>query len=249
MLKDYPYALLQFYATGPYACSYLPERMARSQVATPGHLIDTPVYSELVHNGFRRSGVFTYRPYCDTCRACIPVRIPVSRFEPDRSQRRCQRANQELLAGERPLAFSEEHYALYKRYQASRHAGGGMDQDSREQYAHFLLQSNVETRVVEFRDPSRRGSLRMVCVIDCLTDGLSSVYTFFDPDLVRLGLGTYGVLWQIETCRQLGLPYLYLGYWIRDSRKMSYKARFHPLEGRVGGLWRELTRRDFAELS
>ncbi|MCB1927970.1 MAG: arginyltransferase [Rhodocyclaceae bacterium] len=249
MLKDYPYALLQFYATGPYACSYLPERMARSQVATPGHLIDTPVYSELVHNGFRRSGVFTYRPYCDTCRACIPVRIPVSRFEPDRSQRRCQRANQELLAGERPLAFSEEHYALYKRYQASRHAGGGMDQDSREQYAHFLLQSNVETRVVEFRDPSRRGSLRMVCVIDCLTDGLSSVYTFFDPDLVRLGLGTYGVLWQIETCRQLGLPYLYLGYWIRDSRKMSYKARFHPLEGRVGGLWRELTQRDFAELS
>ena len=249
MLKDYPYALLQFYATGPYACSYLPERMARSQVATPGHLIDTPVYSELVHSGFRRSGVFTYRPYCDTCRACIPVRIPVSRFEPDRSQRRCQRANQELLAGERPLAFSEEHYALYKRYQASRHAGGGMDQDSREQYAHFLLQSNVETRVVEFRDPSRRGSLRMVCVIDCLTDGLSSVYTFFDPDLVRLGLGTYGVLWQIETCRQLGLPYLYLGYWIRDSRKMSYKARFHPLEGRVGGLWRELTQRDFAELS
>ena len=249
MLKDYPYALLQFYATGPYACSYLPERMARSQVATPGHLIDTPVYSELVHNGFRRSGVFTYRPYCDTCRACIPVRIPVSRFQADRSQRRCQRANQELLASERPLAFSEEHYALYKRYQASRHAGGGMDLDNREQYAHFLLQSNVETRVVEFRDPSRRGSLRMVCVIDCLTDGLSSVYTFFDPELDRLGLGTYGVLWQVETCRQLGLPYLYLGYWIRDSRKMSYKARFHPLEGRVGGLWRELTRRDFAELS
>ncbi|MCB1907554.1 MAG: arginyltransferase [Rhodocyclaceae bacterium] len=248
MLKDYPYALLQFYATGPYACSYLSERIARSQVATPGHLIDTPVYSELVHNGFRRSGVFTYRPYCDTCRACIPVRIPVARFRPDRSQRRCLRANQALLASERPLAFSEEHYALYKRYQGSRHAGGGMDQDSREQYAHFLLQSNVETRIVEFRDPSRRGALCIVCVIDCLTDGLSSVYTFFDPDLDRLGLGTYGVLWQVEACRQLGLSYLYLGYWIRDSRKMSYKARFHPLEGRVGGLWRELTRRDFAEL-
>ena len=248
MLKDYPYALLQFYATGPYNCSYLPERMARSQVATPGHLIDTPVYSELVRNGFRRSGVFTYRPYCDTCRACIPVRVPVERFKRSRSQRRCARNNAALEIGERPLTFSEEHYALYKRYQASRHAGGGMDQDSREQYAHFLLQSNVETRVVEFRDPACRGALRMVCVIDCLTDGLSSVYTFFDPDLPALGLGSYGVLWQIETCRQLDLPYLYLGYWIRDSHKMSYKARFRPLEGRVGGLWRDLTQRDLAEL-
>ena len=248
MLKDYPYALLQFYATGPYACSYLPERMARSQVATPGHLIDTPVYSELVRNGFRRSGVFTYRPYCDTCRACVPVRVPVARFKTSRSQHRSLKANQHLEARERPLAFVEEHYALYKRYQANRHAGGGMDQDSREQYAHFLLQSNVETRIIEFRDPQADDVLRMICVVDCLTDGLSSVYTFFDPDLPALGLGTYGVLWQIEACRQLALPYLYLGYWIRDSRKMAYKARFRPLEGRVGGLWRELSRRDLSEL-
>lgn len=238
MQKDYPYALIQFYATAPYPCSYLPEQQARSQVATPAHLIDTLLYSELVHNGFRRSGVFSYRPYCDHCNACVPVRIAVDRFVPHRFQRRALVHHEGLRAAERPLAFDEEHYALYQRYQSSRHSGGGMDQDSREQYSHFLLQSNVDTMLVEFRDDT---ALRMVSVIDRLADGLSSVYTFFDPDVVQASYGTYGILWQIEACRSLDLPFLYLGYWIRDSRKMSYKARFRPLEGRVDGLWRELS--------
>lgn len=242
MQKDYPYALLQFYATAPYDCSYLPDRQARSQVATPGHLIDTPIYSELVRSGFRRSGVFTYRPHCDTCHACVPVRIPCQSFHPSRSQRRAWLRHGTLEVAEYPLAFFEDHYQLYQRYQASRHAGGGMDQDNREQYAQFLLQSHVDSRLVAFRE---QGHLRMVCVIDRLTDGLSSVYTFYDPD-VRGSFGTFGVMWQVEACRHLGLPYLYLGYWIRESRKMAYKGRFHPLEGRVGGVWKPLSTADLA---
>lgn len=238
-LRDLPVATLQFYVTAPYSCSYLTSRKARSQVATPNHLITSELYGDLVQMGFRRSGAFAYRPYCDGCRECIPLRIPVAEFEPNRTQRRLiKRHDAQLVIRREPLQFRDEHYRLYQAYQSHRHAGGGMDQDSRDQYAQFLLQSRVSTELISFRQPN--GDLAMVSIVDKLPDGLSAVYTFYDPTDPRNSFGTYGILWQIAECQRLNLSYLYLGYWIAESKKMAYKAGFKPSEMLIHGQWRRV---------
>ncbi len=230
---DVPIQKIQFYVTSPYSCGYLAQQRAQSLIATPQHLIDAQAYSHLIAQGFRRSGQYVYRPYCEQCDACVPVRIPVQQFHASRSQQRALKKHANLTVQVLPLHFDEQHFDLYLRYQAARHPSEG-DQDTTEQYRQFLVQSNVDSYLIEF---SLDGVCKMVSVVDQVQDGLSAVYTFYDPDDHHASYGTYAVLWLIDWCLRLQLPYLYLGYWIAGSPKMVYKKNFRPLQALVDRQW------------
>lgn len=225
---DSTFKHIQFYLTSSYPCSYLDEHTARSQVASPSYAIDTTTYSHLIRLGFRRSGLFTYRPCCDSCQACVPMRVLTQAFQPNRSQKRTQTKHQTLTTKLLRPSFQTDHYALFMRYQAARHPDGGMNNDSIEQYTQFLLKSQVESYLVEFSEPTTQ-TVKAVMLIDVVEDGVSAVYTFYEPEL-HCSYGTYAVLWAIEFAKQHHLPYVYLGYWIAQSEKMNYKSGFVPSE-------------------
>lgn len=224
---------LQLFLTSEYNCSYLPKRQARNLVADP-LMIDNRIYTQLADLGFRRSGGHVYRPHCHGCQACLSLRIPVGYFRPNRSQRRTWKKNQALQSRCLPVRFEADHYHLFERYVKWRHPDGGMDDTTAESYLSFIQAPWSKTYLYELRLES---TLLAVAVTDRLDNGLSAVYTFFDPSEQTRGLGTYAILWQIEEAKRLGLTWLYLGYWLKNCAKMSYKKNFYPHEIFVDGRW------------
>ncbi len=224
----------QFYLTAPSPCPYLPGREER-KVFT--HLIGrrAPALNDtLSQSGFRRSQTIAYRPACENCRACVSVRVRVNEFRPSKGFRRVTEANADLSGTGTSPRPSSEQYSLFRAYLDARHAEGGMADMSILDYATMVEDSHVDTRLVEYRGPDGagpgRGELVAVCLTDVLADGLSMVYSFYDPEAAARSLGTFMILDHIRRARELGLPHLYLGYWVEGSRKMHYKSRFLPQE-------------------
>jgi arginyl-tRNA--protein-N-Asp/Glu arginylyltransferase len=228
---------LKVYTTYPHSCSYLEDQEATTLFVDPRQRIDQKLYSNLSVLGFRRSGNHIYRPHCAHCEACIPARIPVASFEPKRGQRRTLARNRDLMAVRTDDIRDDDAFDLYRRYIEQRHADGDMYPPDREQYESFLNNAWDCTRYYRFFDKDK---LTAVAVVDELVDGLSAIYTFFDPDADKRSLGAYAILWQVDKAREMGLDYLYLGYWIRDCQKMAYKSDYRPLELYVNSRWTTL---------
>lgn len=231
-------ASLKFYATQAHPCSYLPDVQATTLFLDPGLAIDAHIYAQLSEMGFRRSGEHLYRPHCQNCSACIPARLPAADFTPTRQQRRIIKRNSDLAVSRAEARFSEEYYQLYAQYIEQRHADGDMYPPSREQFSSFLVRDLPFSYFYEFRHDGR---LLALAVTDHLANGLSAVYTFYDPTQERRSLGRYAILWQIQETVRLELPALYLGYWIRNCRKMNYKTQYRPIELLINQSWSRLS--------
>jgi arginyl-tRNA--protein-N-Asp/Glu arginylyltransferase len=228
---------LKVYTTYPHSCSYLADQEATTLFVDPRTPMSSTLYSQLSVLGFRRSGSHLYRPNCDSCKACVPARVPVENFRPRRGQKRTWKQNQDILVERVDCITDDRYFQLYRRYIEARHKDGDMYPPSREQYLSFL---SAEWGVTHFYQMTLQGRLIGVAVADLLDGSLSAIYTFFEPELESRSLGTFAVLWQIEEAQRLGLHYLYLGYWIKQCQKMAYKIQYRPLELYINGQWMEL---------
>ncbi len=243
-MSEHPKQFPEFYVTAPQPCPYVPGRQERKLFTHLTHEKPASLIDNLLRGGFRRSQNVAYMPYCDGCQACVSARVIVNDFEPNRSFRRVMKTNADLVARRTPALPTSEQYLLFRRYIDARHGDGGMVDMNVLDFAMMIEDSIIETSLTEYRlpstdpkDPTARGPLVAVALCDRLSDGMSMVYSFFDPDLADRSLGTYMILESLEYCRSLEMPYLYLGYWIEGSRKMAYKSRFLPQERLAGNGW------------
>ena len=215
-------------------CSYLDDQIAQSLVVSEAFVLDTLIYSRLIEQGLRRSGDQVYAPHCPSCQACIPSRIAVADFQANRKQKRCWQKNRETQITIKSAEFEAEHFQLYLRYQAERHDKQNSQPISEQEYIKFLHSNWCNTWFVEFRINHQ---LAAVAIVDVLDNALSAVYTFFDPLFARFSPGVFAVLWQIEQAKHFNLEYVYLGFWIKDCRKMLYKNQYQPLQGLIAQQW------------
>ncbi|MDH5179368.1 MAG: arginyltransferase [Gammaproteobacteria bacterium] len=229
-----PLNSLRFYVTSSHPCGYFPDRSAVTLVFDPDTNPSYEVFSLLSQIGFRRSGHHVYRPHCGTCQDCIPIRIAVNDFKPNRSQRRAWNKNSNITVNSLPVEYRPEHYELFRRYITHRHFNGGMDSDNPKSYQQLLEADWCHTLLHEFRDGDE---LLAVSVTDLLEDGMSAVYTFYDPDKMSYSPGVYAILWHIHETQRRGQNYVYLGYWIPESPKMRYKSQYRPFEYFDGRKW------------
>ncbi len=228
----------QFFLTPGGPCPYLPGKTERKVFARLGGNLAQPLSEALTHSGFRRSQSIAYRPACEGCSACVSVRIRCGEFQPGKSQRRILRRSQDLARAEVAAEATREQFALLRTYLDSRHPGGGMSDMGLFDYVAMVEETPVQTHIVEYRDDD--GSLLACALTDRLKDGLSMVYSFFHPGELVRSLGSYMILDHVRAAREAGLPYVYLGYWVRGSDKMDYKIRFSPLEALTQNGWEPL---------
>lgn len=226
---------LKLFSTAEHPCSYLDDKEATTLFIDPDADLDSAMYSQLSDYGFRRSGSHVYKPSCQTCQACTPVRVPVETFMPSKSQQRCIKRNSDLNVNAVNAIDTDEHFQLYEKYINARHQDGDMFPAKKDEYLSFLSPQFGITQYLEFRDP--QNTLVALAVTDKLHQGLSAIYTFFDPDQEKRSLGVYAILAQIEWAKENKQSYLYLGYWIKQCRKMNYKTQYSPFQLLINNQW------------